>query len=270
MGCFGSTGFISSLPIECGDDTVLIFMTKNKYVDGKNAGCVYSTDFFIPTFLPVIGKYDDYGKIDNIIESASTKYIEDFFGEDIDTIIEKVDDNCVGREDNLTVSKNNDIFQELSFGLELKSVYDKLSKEGVFSFSNSLKPYSLETYLSHSYNNDKFMISGQKFPDTTFDKIVSQAKGIKYENPIETFINNIGEGAILEFIYFNHGVSMVKSKYFPSNYGSQTPEHILHYKMLSLYRNIIVNKLSNYDNYDEIMNELKQEIRDEKLSDVLK
>jgi len=62
----------------------------------------------------------------------------------------------------------------------------------------------------------------------------------------------------------------MNSKYFPSNYGSQSQDHVLHYKMLTHYRNLIVQRLTEYDEPEKILKELQTEVRDEKLTDILK
>lgn len=127
MGSFNKIGFISSLPITAGDETTLIFMVRNEYFDESNSGVVYSTDMFEPAFLPIFGVYDDYGKIEYVERTKSVEFIEDFFGIPIETIIEEVDDNAVGRSNELTATKNENFYKKLTFGLELTSVYNKLS-----------------------------------------------------------------------------------------------------------------------------------------------
>jgi hypothetical protein len=129
MGCFNKIGFISSLPIFSGDETTLVFMIPNKYSDNKHGGVCYSTDLYEPAFLPIFGEYDDYGRIDNVKMTDSVKFIQNFFGIDIDTIIHEVDDNSVGRGgvNQCSAIKNQDFYTKLTFGLELTKVYEKMS-----------------------------------------------------------------------------------------------------------------------------------------------
>lgn len=136
MGCFNKIGFISSLPITMSDETVLVFMEPNKYERGRNSGVCYSTDWYSPVFLPVFGEYDDYGRIENVKRTKSVEFIENFFGLDIDTIINEVDDNSVGRGGKkLSATKNEEIYDKLTFGLELKRVFDKLSSFKVNAYT---------------------------------------------------------------------------------------------------------------------------------------
>jgi hypothetical protein len=265
MGCFNKIGMVSSLPIEAGDECVLILMSKSNF--GKDiSGSVYSHDFFVPTFLPLFGDYNDYGSIENVKETSVTKYILEFFGEsDIDTLLSKIDDNAVGRggSEKITVSKNEEVFTSLTFGLEHKSVFDKLSSE-YYSEKKATEE------LKQEYTNREMKLNGNRFTDSFLEKMLAKEAGVEYVDPKDKFINEIGIKPIAEFMAFNTSMAVLNSKYFPSNYGSQSQDHVLHYKMLSLYRNIIVKKFERYDERDQIIKELQSEIRDEKLSDVLK
>lgn len=262
MGSFNKIGMISSLPIEANDDTVLIFMSSNSSSLKEMSGVVESSDYFKPTFLPIFGRYDDYGRIDNVDRVSVVKFIEEFFGDDIDSIIEKIDDNAVGRGGKITSTKNNDTFQKMTFGLEHKSVYDKLANECKYENKD------LKTNLSR-YGRE-LKLDGIGFSDFGFARAMANTSGVPYVDPIDAFIEKVGERSIIEFLSFNYGVSALNAKYFPSNYGSQWQDHALHYKMLSHYRNLIVNKISEYDEPEEILNSLQSEVRDEKLSDILK
>ena len=263
MGCFNRIGFLSGLPIEYGDETVLIFLKNNEFDD--NSGVVYATDIYSPTFLPIFGDYDEYGKIENIEDTPISKYVEEFFGDDIESIITKVDDNSVGRNnEDLKMPKNDELFQKLTFCLEHKSVYDKLVTEGEYEIESI---DDLKTQLESGLR-DHISPGGERFGER-FDRMLAKHKGIPYVDKTELFINQIGEKTIREFLYFNSGVGNLNSKYFPSNYGSQSQDHILHYKMLSLYRNIIVGKLSKYDDHESILKDLRTEVRDERITDIL-
>jgi hypothetical protein len=80
MGSFNKIGFISSLPIMYGDETTLVFMMPNKYVTDKHSGVCNLTDFYEPAFLPIFGKYNDYGTIEDVQMTKSVEFIEKFFG----------------------------------------------------------------------------------------------------------------------------------------------------------------------------------------------
>lgn len=65
MGCWSETCAISNLPISAGELTYLIILTKNPFKDkdGKT-GCYYNDHWFLRA-LPILGEYDDYGRIEN-------------------------------------------------------------------------------------------------------------------------------------------------------------------------------------------------------------
>jgi len=257
MGSFNKVGFLSSLPIEAGNETVLIFMSSQN--SKEIGGVVYPQDLFQPTFLPIFGDYDDYGRIESVKKSSIVSYIEKFFGEDIDSIIEKVDDNSVGRGGSKETIKNVNVFKRLTFGLEHKSVYDKLAAEcriKISDYAVSLKRH-VTTHLMR-YGRD-LKLDGLGFSDFGASR-----------SHVESFIKEVGEKEIMEFLSFNMGMHIMNSKYFPSNYGSQSQDHVLHYKMLTHYRNLIVQRLTEYDEPEKILKELQTEVRDEKLTDILK
>lgn len=140
MGSFNKIGFVSNLPIQSGDKTVLVFCTSNKHRRGdSDAASVYCDDIFTPVLLPIFGEYDDYGKIEEVERDVNVKYIEAFFGVDIDYLIEAVDDRMVGRynSDSYKVNKNEEIFKSLAFCLEHRLVYDNMASHKIQSWSHS-------------------------------------------------------------------------------------------------------------------------------------
>lgn len=146
MGSFNKQGFISSLPICSGDAATLIFLKPNKYCDSKQGGVVYSTDWYEPVFLPVFGEYDDYGRIENIKRTDSVKFIEDYFGLDIKSIIDEVDDNGVGRHGGtITCTKNEELYEKLTFALEHTSVYEKMASRKRLYYTEG---YVVEYFLN--------------------------------------------------------------------------------------------------------------------------
>ena len=164
MGSFGEKGFASGMPIVYGDKTVLIFY-KNGYERKKNGGNVYIVDKYKPVFLPIFGEYDDYGRIDDIVEDVNVKFIEKFFGESIESIIEKADNRQVGRgytEKELSVKENNDFFKDISFGLELQEFYDFYTKPLPSFIHNYCGEYWLPKLGWVFKNKDKNSVNRKK------------------------------------------------------------------------------------------------------------
>jgi hypothetical protein len=63
MGCFNGLCAISRVPIKYGDEVYLIPL---EYATGDMQYTCYGTAFYRPTWLPIRGTYDDYGRIENI------------------------------------------------------------------------------------------------------------------------------------------------------------------------------------------------------------
>lgn len=126
MGCFNQTAFLSNLQLTVGTPTVLIFMIPNQPTNHA----VYSTDQYQPIFLPVFGKYDDYGTIEDIVRDRNVLFLEDYFGVKIKNLIEAVDNNLCQPYDHqkFQTKKNNDTFQKLVFALEHQEVYDLMAR----------------------------------------------------------------------------------------------------------------------------------------------
>lgn len=162
MGSFGKVGFISSLPISDGDETTLIFLKPNNYAE--KGGITYSTDWYEPIFLPVFGSYDDYGKIENIKRTDSVKFIEDFFGLDIDKIVEDIDNLSVGRYSSkeLEAPKNNDVYKKLTFGLEHTAVFEKMASKK--------RTYYTEGYVVEYWLRKLGFVQGENGTDERYKK----------------------------------------------------------------------------------------------------
>ncbi len=78
MGCFNSTCNLSGLQIYHGDKIKLI-VTLPPHGGGHDSSLVYPSDLRIPCLLPVSGKYDDYGCIEDIDKTDMTPQILDSY-----------------------------------------------------------------------------------------------------------------------------------------------------------------------------------------------
>lgn len=92
-------------------------------------------DNYLPCTLPIFGKYDDYGGMEDIIENENTKLIEEYFGITIDEFIEFLVDgkHTYDRSEldpireKLSDSKLSEL-EEWRFMWVDKQVYDIMSK----------------------------------------------------------------------------------------------------------------------------------------------
>jgi len=123
------TGFASGLPIEYGDDVVVIplRMTSDDNIhDPRKSGAMYITDFLCPYFLPLFGKYDTYNKVYDIETNKITDYIEKFFGLPIETFLKSILQNVNSNEIERRPINNDKLFNELAYGIEHRSFYEKI------------------------------------------------------------------------------------------------------------------------------------------------
>ena len=85
MGCFNTRGFLSHTTIICGDEIVAFVC---KFDNKKNGRYFYNPfDAFTPIMLPVYGRYNDYGGLDDIVEDDNYKWIKEHIG-DMKDIVE--------------------------------------------------------------------------------------------------------------------------------------------------------------------------------------
>ena len=108
MGHFSHCCKLSGLPITGGTPVVLFPMImRDKLFDnsedklrkyGKTYMCSNEGTRlkFIPNMFPILGDYNDYGGIENIIEDDNTKALEKYFGLTIQQICDII---CCGRKD---------------------------------------------------------------------------------------------------------------------------------------------------------------------------
>lgn len=128
MGSFNATCSISGLPIRCGDDVAFFILLKNKYfniAEPTDLICDNNSPFALFNIfsLPIYGKYDDYGRIDNIIKDETTNKLELFFNLTIEEILAGVHDD----RDRKKTSENYDILTSLYGTFIRKDIYDELS-----------------------------------------------------------------------------------------------------------------------------------------------
>jgi len=90
MGSYNVSCSFSRISIKSGDSVVYIPLEKYRYsegFDGSSNNLYYPWDFYSPVTLPIFGKYDDYGAIEDIEKSKNITVIENYFG-DIKNVVE--------------------------------------------------------------------------------------------------------------------------------------------------------------------------------------
>jgi hypothetical protein len=93
MGSFNVACSVSSLSINSGDEVLFFpllpthFSSSRPHEVGVHSTLIYSDCYFTPFCLPIRGKYNDYGSVEDVVHDANTRAIEEFFGITIDQFI---------------------------------------------------------------------------------------------------------------------------------------------------------------------------------------
>lgn len=96
MGCYNTTGFVSGLNVRCSDPIVAIpcvIVNGGKYSPNR----YYTTSQLKPISLPLFGKYDDYGSIEDIEDTPSARAWKMSVCDDIEgcmNIFERSNEDC--------------------------------------------------------------------------------------------------------------------------------------------------------------------------------
>lgn len=140
MGCFNHKGNFSQLPIVYGDNIVVIIGVSHLESNSDNfsPGCS-----FVPISVPIRGKYNDYGGIENVNRTPAIDVLENYFGLDVYKIVDFAERTCCGCEDQMENEKEkvNKILNELnkyynfeelklSYIMEHEQVFDYLVSTG--------------------------------------------------------------------------------------------------------------------------------------------
>lgn len=110
MGSFNVAATCSSLSLGSGEDVLFFPLIKTSNYKNLNTGVVLphtsflisneaSCIFYKPFCLPIRGKYDDYGRIENIIENENTTYLEKFFDMPIKNFIQSIQERDFSHKD---------------------------------------------------------------------------------------------------------------------------------------------------------------------------
>lgn len=145
MGCFNLQGFYSNLPITYGTKTVALICAKYNGPTDYLTEPLYATDYMEPICLPIFGEYNDYGTIEDIVPSETTKLIEKLSGMAIDKFIENIVCECNGVPYNVIVEATK----------EKNSCH--YTEEGVIKFFDAVlreKSELSEWYENHEANKE--------------------------------------------------------------------------------------------------------------------
>lgn len=119
MGCYGTTGFLSRRPIKYGDEVVCFIASVRSNV--KVREMYYPDSMVAPYALPIYGKYDDYGTIEDISRDRNVEILEKYFNCKIDDVLIGIERLVYGN----TISNNIDYWKS-SNNRRKMSIYEKI------------------------------------------------------------------------------------------------------------------------------------------------
>lgn len=93
MGSFNVACSISKISISSGTRVAFFPLVLSRYKEQITIREPYlctPMDLLVPITLPVFGRYDDYGSIEDIEETPNTKYIEEYFNISIKEFIDSI------------------------------------------------------------------------------------------------------------------------------------------------------------------------------------
>lgn len=128
MGSFYSTCSVSNMTLS-NQKTSVQLLSPGYSTDFKgHMNMIVSNDgaqaFFSPFGFPIHGRYDDYGYIINIKRDKNVEMLEEFFGVDIDEILQNIgDDRSIPKN-----IKNEEIFRSLGMTYYRTEVLEYLQK----------------------------------------------------------------------------------------------------------------------------------------------
>lgn len=207
MGCFNRMGFISNIPLIEGDDTVMFICLEHN----DHYLRISPIASLIPVAPPIYGKYDDYGTINNIVKDANVKIIEEYFDNDIESIIDILDDFEVRRHlDNKLgvkyfekLANNDSVYINIKLIIEHKRVIDTLidfnnqplANVTDYAFTKSIGEYWL-MQLGFVLSNKEEKIYNHPSCDTHYVKLQKNCLKI-YSNDdvdsIESFYRDLND-----------------------------------------------------------------------------
>lgn len=252
MGCFCAACGISKMTLHPGMPTALIPLVPVRGTDGKfndqfGSPMIISNEgskaFFRPLTLPIFGKYDHYGRIDNIIEDANTRAIEKYFDMSIDDFVEVI---C-GR------GETNDKFPDRICGMFVHAdIYKHMAHNPIDEWGEPYNAYTNKYSLPDFVLEDLGFVKGEK--DET-----KQRYNVPFRHPkIPCSIWSDGEWK--HSFYRNkdesiHGLcGLVK---FLEKYNFYIPPEIFNYKKIPVaeleYREALIGRNKYKKLYDELI-----------------
>lgn len=93
MGCFNRSGFFSHLPLEHGDEMVAFVCCGSRNKHNRFDNCPIGVNSTLtPICLPIFGKYNDYGGIEDVVDDSNYMFFKDKLQISIEWLIDFLHD----------------------------------------------------------------------------------------------------------------------------------------------------------------------------------
>ncbi len=284
MGCWYNTCYISKLPIFSDEDIVLILLRENKYRQSSPFTCC-PQDNFVPFGLPIYGKYDEYGGIEDITNKEDVldylNSVEIFHEKD-----EKIEFSLKNLEDNINhflcddyYYRNHETFYKIEGLMVKRSLYDRLInhykkrldwdgntyedviKEKVFDAAKKIKNDSTLSESDKEFDFKWKILNYLRIGNIDEDKdIFPVLKRKIFEKDLEKDKNYF-----LEILFFKLCLQALRMGYYCiSGNGSQSIEMLIHREVANFILEETEKAIKDYkENNDD--DATYQEILSEKL-----
>lgn len=148
MGSYNGTCALSNLSINHGDDIVLVMLTKHPYSGSNGGGFCYTQLDWHPLFVPIRGKYNDYGGIEDFIEGPHTKHLLKHFADDKNfKIVSRKFDKIYGANDHPPFTSLDKLFSCIERGY-LRIYQDVLNVVHTFDSAGNIDDENAQISMS--------------------------------------------------------------------------------------------------------------------------
>jgi hypothetical protein len=169
MGCFNANGFFSKLPLQSGDEMVLIFCADLNRVAPKDALPIYVAERLVPLNAPIYCEYNDYGSVfeDTVVRDANAEFFEKSIGVNCEKLCRMIHDFGGVNLDDLREIKE-------AHAKEKESEFDKRRIKEAEEYENVLEILFKRFY--HIWKNHISLVWIMEHKDV-YEKISSIASG---------------------------------------------------------------------------------------------
>ena len=147
MGCFNVACSISNISIGAGDDVVFIPLVPPRFGRERyNHMLIYPYDLHNPFCLPVRGKYNDYGGLEEVVQDDNTEIVEKFLGITIEELMD-----CISRKGVYdTFSKMSEKFLP---AFKLLANFSNKVDEAFFNAFGFIKLADIDGVITYEYGD---------------------------------------------------------------------------------------------------------------------